>query len=138
MKITLNRIDQDFHFEAVNEDGLSIHADGSPAIGGHNKAVRPMQMLLSSLASCSAIDVVHLLRKQKQELKNIKIEVKGEREEGKIPAVFTDIHVHYILYGDVAENKAKRAVGLSMEKLCSVKQMLDKAANITWSWEVQE
>jgi putative redox protein len=138
MKITLNRIDQDFHFEAVNEEGLSIQADGSPAIGGHNKAVRPMQMLLSSLASCSAIDVVHLLRKQKQELNNIKIEVKGEREAGKIPAVFTDIHLHYILYGEINTNKAKRAVNLSMEKLCSVKQMLDKAANITWSWEIQE
>jgi putative redox protein len=94
-----------------------------------------MQMLLASLGSCSAIDVIHLLRKQRQELEDIKIIVTGERDPEAIPSPFTAIHVHYILYGNIADNKAERAVNRSMEKLCSVKIMLEKAAEITWSWE---
>lgn len=137
MRIELTRLDEDFHLQAANEDGLTVEADGSPAIGGHNKALRPMQMLLASLGSCSAIDVISLLRKQRQPLDNIKIIVTGEREPDQTPSPFTAIHVHYILFGDIADNKAERAVNLSMEKLCSVKLMLDKAADITWSWEKQ-
>jgi putative redox protein len=135
MRVELTRLDQDFHLQASNEDGLAIESDGSPDIGGHNRGLRPMQMLLASLGSCSAIDVIHLLRKQRQELKDIKITVTGERDTDAIPSPFTAIHVHYVLYGNVAENKAERAVNRSMEKLCSVKIMLDKAAKITWSWE---
>jgi len=135
MRVELTRLDQDFHLQASNEDGLTIESDGSPDIGGHNRGLRPMQMLLASLGSCSAIDVIHLLRKQRQELEDIKITVTGERDTDAIPSPFTAIHVHYVLYGNVAENKAERAVNRSMEKLCSVKIMLDKAATITWSWE---
>lgn len=136
MRIELHRLDQDFHLQAVNEDGLTAETDGSPAIGGHNLALRPMQMLLAALGSCSAIDVIHLLRKQRQELQDLRVIVTGERDANVTPAPFTAIHVHYILYGEVAQHKAERAVNLSMEKLCSVKLMLDKAAAITWSWEV--
>ncbi|NRA49072.1 MAG: OsmC family protein [Phaeodactylibacter sp.] len=135
MKIELTRLDEDFHLQASNEDDLTVETDGSPAIGGHNNAQRPMQMLLASLGSCSAIDVIHLLRKQRQELRDIKITVTGERDTSKTPAPFTAIHVHYTLFGEVADNKAERAVNMSMEKLCSVKVMLEKAAEITWSWE---
>jgi len=138
MKVTLERIDQDFNFEIKNDDGLSVQTDGAPSIGGHNKGMRPMQLLLSSLASCSAIDVVHILRKQRQELTNLHVEVKGERDTDQTPSPFTAIHVHFILFGEVAENKAKRAVNLSMEKLCSVKLMLEKAAEITWSYELKK
>ncbi|MCR9102998.1 MAG: OsmC family protein [bacterium] len=135
MKVELTRLDDDFHLQAANEDGLTVETDGSPSIGGHNKALRPMQMLLASLGSCSAIDVIHLLRKQRQELRDIKVTVTGERDTTKTPSPFTAIHVHYVLFGDIADNKAERAVSRSMEKLCSVKIMLEKAAEITWSWE---
>lgn len=135
MKVELTRLDDDFHLQAANEDGLTVETDGSPSIGGHNKALRPMQMLLASLGSCSAIDVIHLLRKQRQELRDIKVTVTGERDTTKTPSPFTAINVHYTLYGNIADNKAERAVSMSMEKLCSVKIMLDKAAQITWSWE---
>lgn len=135
MTVELTRLDDDFHLQAANEDGLTVETDGSPSIGGHNQALRPMQMLLVSLGSCSAIDVIHLLRKQRQELRDIKVTVTGERDADKTPSPFTAIHVHYALFGEVADNKAERAVNMSMEKLCSVKIMLDKAAKITWSWE---
>lgn len=136
MKVTLKRIDDAFHMEASNEDGLTVHSDGSPAIGGHNKAMRPMQMVLSALGSCSSIDVIHLLNKQRQPLDDIHIELTAQRVDA-VPSVFTDIQVHYILYGDLDDKKVERACRLSMEKLCSVSKMLEKSVNITWSYDIQ-
>lgn len=137
MKVTIKRIDDDFHLESTNADGLTVHTDGSPAIGGHNLAFRPMQMVLAALGSCSSIDVIHLLRKQRQALVHLEVEVEGQRAEGEIPAVFTDIHLKYLLYGPLDEKKAERACRLSMEKLCSVSKMLEKSVNITWSYEIR-
>jgi putative redox protein len=136
MKVTLRRLDQDFHMQASNEDGLTVESDGSPAIGGHNQGIRPMQMVLAALGSCSSIDVIHLLKKQRQPLEHIELEVTGQREEDKVPAVFTDIHVQYRLYGPLDEKKVERACRLSMEKLCSVSKMLEKTVHITWDYTI--
>lgn len=137
MKVALHRIDDDFLFETVNEDGLTVRTDGSPDIGGHNRAVRPMQMVLAALASCSGIDVVLLLRKQRQDLQDIKISVEAKRVDTE-PRIFTDIHVHYRLFGALDEKKAERACRLSMEKLCSVSMMLKNGGvTITWGFEIE-
>jgi putative redox protein len=136
MKITLRRLDDAFHMEASNEDGLTVQSDGSPAIGGHNKAMRPMQMVLSALGSCSSIDVIHLLNKQRQPLDDIRIELTAQRVD-TVPQVFSAIQVHYVLYGELEDKKVERACRLSMEKLCSVSKMLEKSVNITWSYEIK-
>lgn len=135
MKVTLKRLDDAFHMQASNEEGLTVESDGSPAIGGKNQAMRPMQMVLAALGSCSSIDVIHLLNKQRQPLEDIDIELTAQRADA-VPAVFTDIQVHYKLYGPLDEKKVERACRLSMEKLCSVSKMLEKAVNITWTYEV--
>ncbi|MCB0570619.1 MAG: OsmC family protein [Phaeodactylibacter sp.] len=137
MKIVLTRLDQDFNFQAANESGATVESDGAPEIGGHNKGLRPMQMVLAALGSCSAIDVVYMLRKLRQQLDDIQVTVSAEREKDKVPSLFTKIHVHYLLTGDVQDKKAERAVNLSMEKLCSVKKLLEPTAEITWSWQVE-
>lgn len=137
MKIELHRADDAFHFISSNEDGLTVETDGSPAIGGGNKAMRPMQMVLAAVASCSSIDIVMILKKQRQQLDDIKVTVEGERAEGQVPAVFTDIHIHFKLIGTIQENKAERAVKMSMEQYCSVSKMLEKTVNITYSFEVE-
>lgn len=136
MEIKLNRLDDNYLMEAVNENGNTLRTDGSPAIGGSNQAMRPMQLLLAAVGSCSSIDIISLLRKQRQDLQDIKITVNGDREEGKVPSLFTKIRVHYDLYGDIDEKKAKRAVDLSMEKYCSVSLMLNKQAEFAWSYAV--
>lgn len=136
MKVTLRRIDEAFHLEASNETGQKTYTDGSPAIGGHDLAMRPMQMVLAALGSCSSIDVIHLLNKQRQPLRHIEVEVNGQRAEDQIPAVFTHIQVHYKLYGPLDAHKVERACRLSMEKLCSVSKMLEKSVEITWTYEV--
>ena len=136
MKITLNRVDDDFHMEAVNEDGNKLETDGAPKIGGHNKGMRPMQLLLVAAGSCSSIDVISILKKMKQDLKDLQVDVTGEREADVVPSLFTDIHIHFKLSGDLDEEKVKRAIELSMTKYCSVVMTLEKTANVTSSYEV--
>ena len=136
MEITLNRLNDAVHFEAVSEDGIKMHLDGSPEIGGVNGGVRPMQAVLMSLAGCSAIDVVTFLKKMRQPLDDIQIKVSSTRVDD-VPAVFKTIHIHYILTGELASDKAEKAVQMSMDKYCSVSKMLEKAAEITYSWEIK-
>ena len=136
MKITLRRLDDAFHLEAINEDGCKIETDGSPGIGGSNKGMRPMQLLLAAAGSCSSIDIISILNKQKQKLNDLQVEVSGNREKDKVPALFTELHIHFKIYGEVAKEKAKRAVELSMEKYCSVVKTLEKTASITYSFDV--
>lgn len=136
MKITLKRLDDAYHLEAENEDGRKIETDGSPAIGGSNKGMRPMQLLLAAAGSCSSIDLISILKKQKQELTNFEVEVTAEREKDKVPSLFTDVHVHYKLTGDLDDAKVSRAVDLSFYKYCSVVKILEKTAKVSSSYEI--
>jgi putative redox protein len=136
MEIQIERLDNAFHLRATNESGNTVETDGSPDIGGSNKGMRPMEMLLSSLGACSSIDVINILNKMHQPLQDIKITLQGEREKDAIPSLFTDIHVKFDLYGDLDVDKAKRAVDMSMEKYCSVTKILEKTAKVTWEANV--
>ncbi len=136
MEIKLKRLDDAYQMVALNESGNSIIMDGSPAIGGGNKGMRPMQTLLAALGGCSAIDVISILNKQRQILDDIHIEIKAAREPEAVPSLFTEIHVHYKLFGELKPEKAERAIQLSMEKYCSVAKTLEKTAKITWSYEI--
>lgn len=138
MKISLKRIDDAFQFEGKNEDGRTVYYDAAEKIGGHNKGVRPMQTLLMAMAACSAIDIVGILKKQKQEIKEFEVEVEGERENVKDgAAVFTTVTAHFKLTGEIDESKAKRAVELSVDKYCSVAKTLRAAgAKISYSVSV--
>ena len=98
---------------------LTLHTCGFPESCGHKLAMRPMQMVFAALVSCSIIDIIYLLNKQRQPLRDIKIELNGERVD-TVPKVFKAIHVHYKLFGDLDEKKAQRACRVSMGKLCSV------------------
>ena len=136
MKIQLKRVNNATHLEAINEAGNKISIDGSPAIGGQELGFRPMQLMLAALGSCSTMDIISILSKQKQVLRNIEIEVNGEREQGVEPSLFKDIDVQFKLYGDIDEDKAKRAIDLSMKKYCSVAKTLEASAKITYGFEI--
>jgi putative redox protein len=122
--------------KAINEEGAELHIDGAEKVGGENKGFRPMQLILAGLGSCSAIDIISILKKQKQPLEDIRILIDGEREKDKIPSLFEDIHIHFILKGKLDEKKVKRAVDLSMNSYCSVTKILEKTAKITYSFEI--
>ena len=136
MKIHLKRIDDAFHLEASNELGNKIEMDGAPKIGGSDKAARPMEVLLMSMAGCSSMDVLDILRKQRQNVEDFRIELDAEREKDKTPALFTDIHLHFFLHGDLDAKKVERAVNLSMETYCSVAKIVEKTAKITWEYTI--
>jgi putative redox protein len=130
MNVTLQRVDDDFHFEAVGAAGVKVNIDGSESIGGHNLGARPMEMILMGLGGCSAIDIILILRKQRQSIDDFRIEISAERADA-VPAVFTHIHIKFFLSGKIKMEKAEQAAALSMEKYCSVSAMLIKAATIT-------
>lgn len=132
MKITLKRLNDAYHMRATNESGNSIEMDGSPAIGGENLGARPMEVVLMSLAGCSSIDVISILKKMKQDVTDYDVEVTAERRE-EIPSIFTKIHIKFIVKGEnLEEEKVKRAAQLSAEKYCSVSKILEPTADITW------
>src|SRR4051812_14468230 len=107
MKITLDRLDDAFQFEAKNEHGKSILFDIGPHLGGHGNGVSPMQTLLMAMGGCSAIDIIMILQKQKQEITSFKIEIDGEREKGKEPALWETAHAVFYLEGTIDPEKAK-------------------------------
>ncbi|MDX1590595.1 MAG: OsmC family protein [Balneolaceae bacterium] len=138
MKITIQRLNQDVHMEAVNEDGVSVHMDGTPDIGGKNLGFRPMQMLLAAAGGCSTIDIIDILKKQRQKLDDIKVEATGERVSRGNYTEFSMIHLHYILSGDLDEKKVARAIELSLTKYCSVTKTLEKTAEVSSSFEIKK
>lgn len=129
MKVKLERLNKGSHFKATNEEGHSIE------LSGEGNAVGPMQAVLMAAAGCSTIDIVMILEKMRQPLEDIDVEVEGTRRE-EIPRTYTDIHLHYILKGDLKEKKVEQAINSSLEKYCSVSLMLEKAAKITSSFEI--
>src|SRR3954465_6177312 len=139
MRIELKRLDDAFHFEAVSETGNIAFMDAGENIGGHNKGVRPMQMLLMGLGGCSAIDIVLILKKQKQVIEDFTISIDGEREKGKEPSLWETIFLHFKFKGQIDKEKAERAVLLSLEKYCSVSKTLEIAgAKISYKVSVNE
>jgi putative redox protein len=139
MRIELKRLDDAFHFEAKSETGNSAFMDAGENIGGHNKGVRPMQMLIMGLGGCSAIDIVLILKKQRQVIEDFEITIDGEREKDKEPSLWENVHLHFRLKGQIDKTKAERAVQLSLEKYCSVSKTLEIAgAKISYTVSVNE
>lgn len=139
MRIELKRLDDSFHFEAKNETGNIAHMDAGEGTGGHNKGVRPMQMLIMGLGGCSAIDIILILKKQKQVIEDFEISIDAEREKDKEPALWQFVEIHYKLKGKIDIAKAERAVALSLEKYCSVSKTLEIAgAKINYKVSVNE
>ena len=117
-------------FTATNAAGATGSIDGPPDMGGVNAGLRPMETLLSALASCSAMDVLLIMKKQRQDLERLDVEVDGERADA-VPAVFTKIHLRFVGYGPIDLKKLQKAVDLSIKKYCSVSKMLQPKVAIT-------
>ncbi len=124
MKVELKRVNDAVHFEAsAPSSTVKVQIDGSPDIGGLGLGVRPMEMVLMALASCSSLDLVSILKKQKQDLQDFSVSVEAERRE-QVPTIFTKIHMTFTLRGTIDQEKANRAAELAVKKYCSVHDML--------------
>jgi putative redox protein len=130
MKITLNRINDNYHFELKNERGHIVNLDSRPESGGDDKGPSPMELVLMGVAGCSAIDMISILKKQRQEITSFKAEVEGERIQVGEAKPFKDIYLVFYLEGAIKEDKAARAAQLSFDKYCSVSKTLEPTATI--------
>jgi putative redox protein len=129
LKVMVASTNGSLNFKGTNSRSQSI------ILSGNQEAVSPMESVLIAAATCSSIDIEMILKKMRQDIQNIDVTVTGKRADS-IPAVFTDIHLHYKVSGDIRREKLDKAITMSMEQYCSVSIMLSKAVMITWSSEI--
>lgn len=117
-------------FDASADTGFSLTLGGSPEVGGKNDGFRPMELILLGLASCTAMDVISILQKKKQNVTGFEVQVHGERAQSH-PKVFTEIELHFIVTGrSIDPSAVDRAVELSSTKYCSAQAMLREVVPI--------
>jgi len=131
MKVELNRINHNYLFEAKGASGVPVFIDNKT--DDIPKGASPMELLLMGVGGCSAIDVIMILKKQRQEITSYKMEVEGQRKEVRDAKPFESMHVTLYLEGKIDEAKALRAAQLSFEKYCSVSITLEASVQITYS-----
>lgn len=125
-------------FVATTGSGHMFCMDGAVEGGGNNFAPRPMEVVLSGTGACTAYDVVLILRKSGQDVRNCKVKMVAERAD-KEPKVFTKINFHFTVVGrSLKENLVDRAIKLSHEKYCSASAMLGKTAELVFTHEIVE
>lgn len=127
-----------YRLEAKNEKALSVTFDAPLSHGGEEKALSPMENVLASLAACSSIHVLDLLKKKRQKVTSYSVEATAERRDDP-PRIFTKIHLKYIIKGEeIAPEAVESAIRISEEKYCSVGGMLKASVPITSSFEITE
>ncbi len=131
-------LQQDMHFIALPDSGVAVHIDSKPAEGVQRQGASPMELLMISLAGCTAMDVVSILRKKRQNVTGFQILIHGDRSDDH-PKVFTEFQLEYVVRGVAVDPEAvERAIQLSVENYCSVHAMLHKAATIRTSYTIVE
>jgi len=131
MKVTLERQDQAYLFQAKGSSGVPVMIDNSSKEGAQGAS--PMELLLMGVGSCSAIDVIYILERQKQKIDSYKIEVTGARKHIKQAKPFERIDVHIIIEADIAPKKVLKAAALSFEKYCSVSITFESSVKIHYA-----
>jgi len=137
-KVEVTRMNNLFGFDAKDANGHTVKIDTSPETGGVNYGVRPMQLLLMGLGGCSGIDILSILKKQRQEVIDFNISIEGDRQQGVEPSLWTNITIVFTLTGNVDQDKADKACALSIQKYCSVAETLRKSGSaINWKVVIQ-
>jgi putative redox protein len=123
-------------FIGTADSGFTVQLGASPRVGGDGDGFKPMELMLISLAGCTAMDVISILRKKRQEISAFEVRVEAERAE-EHPRVFTEIRVTYVVHGKNVDPKAvARAIELSETKYCPAQSMLREATTIRHTYEI--
>ena len=132
------KLADDMTFVAESGSGHGIVVDASPDIGGRDLGPRPMELVLMGTGACSAVDVVLILRRSRQDVVDCVVELEGDRAT-EDPKVFTRIRFHYVISGrNLSASHVERAIKLSREKYCSATAMLAHTAEIVTDYEIRE
>ncbi|MBT4553444.1 MAG: OsmC family protein [Candidatus Thioglobus sp.] len=135
MKITVRWVN-DMTMVGESASGHAIVMDGPEEAGGNNLGIRPMEMLLLGMGGCTTIDVLSMLKKMREKVRDCRAEITAERAD-EHPKVFTKIHIHFVIEGtNLDEKKVGKAIGLSADKYCSASIMLGKTAVVTHDFEI--
>lgn len=130
-------LQEGMHFTASADGSPVVHLDASPSVGGTGLGPSPMQFMLFSLGGCTAMDVISILRKKRQNVTGFEVRVHGDRAEDH-PKVFTDIVIEYVVRGvDIDPAAVERAIQLSSDIYCPAQAMLGKAANIRTTYIIE-
>ena len=129
----------DVRFAGVADSGIGVDIDGPPEFGGRNQGIRPMELMLLGVGSCTSFDVVNILRRGRQEILDCTTEIEAERADAE-PKVFTRIHFRFRIAGrGVDRRKVERAIALTAQKYCSASIMLERGGvEISHDYEVVE
>jgi putative redox protein len=130
MKVTLDRINDDYLLEAKGPNNITVLIDNKTE--QEVRGAGPMELLLMAVGGCNAIDILYVLKKQRQIVTSYKVEVEGTRAEVRRARPFESIHVTIYLEGDITPEKALRAAALSFENYCSVSITLENSVKITY------
>ncbi|SFU27882.1 putative redox protein [Pustulibacterium marinum] len=118
-------------FESTNPSGKTLTIDAGPESGGEGDGLRPKALMLSGLAGCSGLDVVHMIGKMRLEVADFEIVTEAELTDEN-PKYYKSVVMHFNFYGDdLNETKLKRAVDLSVEKYCGVMEMFRQFAEMS-------
>lgn len=116
--------------------GHAIVLDGRQSVGGRNTGLRPMELLLVGLAGCTAMDVIHILKRKRQQVAGLQIKVEAERAD-EHPRVYTHIKLEYVVRGrNLSEKAVVDSIELSEHKYCSASAMLAKTAEISYTYQI--
>lgn len=125
-------------FLGESGSGHAVYMDGAPELGGSDLGPRPMELLLLGMGGCTSFDVIHILKKARQQVVDCDAQIEAERADTD-PKVFTKIHIHFKVSGrQLSEKHVSRAISLSAEKYCSASIMLGQMAEITHDFEITE
>ena len=135
MEIKLTRLEEPFLFNVENSNGAVLLSDANQDLGGSGKGFRPMELVLAGAGGCAAIDLLLILKKQRQNASDVQVLVTGKRDDTPAKA-FNAIGFHFSIQGEVNENKLGRAISLALKKYCSVVQSLDKNITIESTYKI--
>ncbi len=134
-KVTLVK---DMRFDGKATSGHTLIMDADDSSGGHNAGFNPMELLLVGFGGCSGMDVISILRKKKQPVAGLEINVTGDQTDD-YPKIYRKIHIEYVVKGKgIAKEAVERAIQLSLDKYCSVGATLGKAGTISHSYKIIE
>lgn len=126
----------DMEFKGTSGSGHQLTMDADDVSGGKERGFRPMELLLVGFGGCTGMDVISILRKKRQDVTGLEINVKGDKAED-YPKVYRDVHIEYVVKGRGVQKEAvERAISLSLDKYCSVGATLGKTAKITHSFRI--
>ncbi len=129
---------QEMQFKGKASSGHTLTMDADEEAGGRNAGFRPMELLLVGFGGCSGMDVISLLRKKRQPVTGLDINVKGEKTDS-YPKIYKEVHIEYVVKGTgVQKDAVERAIELSLDKYCSVGATLARAGTITHSYKILE